>query len=373
MSSFRKILACLRKADLDFNMIQEGDRIALGLSGGKDSMVLLHALSIYQKFPHKKFEFFPIFLDLGFEGNDTKPLQEYCKKNNFPLYIEDATDVYKILNVHRSSKGLLPCSICSRMKKASINKVAHQLNCNKVAFAHHGDDAIETLLMNELYGGRVATFSPKMFLSNTNLTFIRPLIYARESDIVSLVKKENIPTFKNQCGNDKNTERENIKKLTLNLYNTYDQAKDNFLYMLNNSESFDLWFLKKENQISKDGIYIKKVITTKDFFDVMKLRKERYLYQDDENIFLVKKKDEVLATISYIQNERSFTITTFESKDENIDAKILHYIENEIVIHTTPATIRINKSINKTLFISEGYEEKDNIYVKEIVKKHNEL
>ena len=89
--------------------------------------------------------------------------------------------------------------------------------------------------------------------------------------------------------------------------------------MLNNSESFDLWFLKKENQISKDGIYIKKVITTKDFFDVMKLRKERYLYQDDENIFLVKKKDEVLATISYIQNERNFTITTFESKDENID------------------------------------------------------
>ena len=155
------------------------------------------------------------------------------------------------------------------MKKASINKVAHQLNCNKVAFAHHGDDAIETLLMNELYGGRVATFSPKMFLSNTNLTFIRPLIYARESDIVSLVKKGNIPTFKNQCGNDKNTERENIKKLTLNLYSSYDQAKDNFLYMLNNSESFDLWFLKKENQISKDGIYIKKVITTKDFFDVM--------------------------------------------------------------------------------------------------------
>ena len=251
--------------------------------------------------------------------------------------------------------------------------MAHQLNCNKVAFAHHGDDAIETLLMNELYGGRVATFSPKMFLSNTNLTFIRPLIYARESDIVSLVKKENIPTFKNQCGNDKNTERENIKKLTLNLYSSYDQAKDNFLYMINNSESFDLWFLKKENQISKDGMYIKKVITTKDFFDVMELRKERYLYQDDENIFLVKKKDEVLATISYIQNERNFTITTFESKDENIDAKILHYIENEIVIHTTPATIKINKSINKTLFIKEGYEEKDNIYVKEIIKKHNAL
>ena len=143
--------------------------------------------------------------------------------------------------------------------------------------------------------------------------------------------------------------------------------------MLNNSESFDLWFLKKENQISKDGMYIKKVITTKDFFDVMELRKERYLYQDDEKIFLVKKKDEVLATISYIQNERNFTITTFESKDENIDAKILHYIENEIVIHTTPATRKINKSINKTLFIKEGYEEKDNIYVKEIIKKHNAL
>ncbi|MGN1295109.1 MAG: tRNA 2-thiocytidine biosynthesis TtcA family protein [Bacilli bacterium] len=373
MSSFRKILACIRKADLDFNLIEEGDRIALGLSGGKDSMVLMHALSIYQKFPHKNFEFIPIFLDLGFDGNDTEPLREYCKKNYFNLHIEDATDVYKILNQHRSKKGLLPCSICSRMKKAAINRVAHELNCNKVAFAHHGDDAIETLLMNELYGGRVATFSPKMFLSNTGLTFIRPLIYARESDITSLVKKENIPTFKNQCGNDKNTEREAIKKLTLDLYSSYDQAKDNFLYMLNNSASFDLWFLKQEHQIDKNGLYIRKISSQKDFFDVMKLRKENYLYDEEEKIYLIKKNDEVLATISFIQENNDFSIVTFVSTTEQIDKKILHYIENEIVIHTTPATIKINKSITKDLFGEEGYEIQNGVYTKKISKKNNAL
>lgn len=371
MSSFRKILACIRKADIDFSLIEDGDRIALGLSGGKDSMVLMHALKIYQKFPHKKFEFFPIFLDLGFEGNDPTSLKEYCKKNDIFLHVEDVKDVYKILNAHRSRKNLLPCSICSRMKKAAINRVAHSLNCNKVAFAHHGDDAIETLLMNELYGGRVATFSPKMYLSNTELTFIRPLIYARESDITSLVKKENIPTFKNQCGNDKNTQREAIKKMTSDIYSQYDQAKDNFLYMLNNEEGFDLWFNKEEHQLDINGLYIKRALTQKDFFDVMKLRKEKYLFDEKEKIYIIRRKEEVLATISFIQNDKEFTITTFEVEKENVSSKVLHYIENEIVIHTTPALIKINSSINNNLVSNEGYILKNGIYIKNITKKNN--
>ena len=123
----------------------------------------------------------------------------------------DVNELYEILKANQEDDKHLPCSICSKMKKAIINKAAKFYGCNKVAFAHHVDDAIETLVMNSIYGGKVDTFSPKMYLTNDKITFIRPLCLAHEHDIQKTVKENNIPLLKSNCPADKFTERENIK------------------------------------------------------------------------------------------------------------------------------------------------------------------
>ncbi|HOC81202.1 MAG TPA: tRNA 2-thiocytidine biosynthesis TtcA family protein, partial [Bacilli bacterium] len=183
MRAIRKILACIRNADMRFSLINPGDKIVIGVSGGKDSLVLLYALHLYRKFAQCDFEIQPVMLDLGFPNFDASAIEKYVQSLGMELHIADAKTVYPILQKHTKEGHHLPCSICSRMKKAAINKVAKQLGYQKVAFAHHAEDAIETLFMNELYGGRIATFSPKMHLQNADIDFIRPLILCRESEI----------------------------------------------------------------------------------------------------------------------------------------------------------------------------------------------
>ena len=160
----RNVLAALRHADQDFSLIDDGDKILLGLSGGKDSLALLKALSIYGLFSKKHFIVKPVFLDLGFGGDGVKTLEDYCSSLGYELLVSDSRFVYDILKANTKPGKHIPCSICSRMKKAAMNNIAKDLGFNKVAFAHHSDDAIETLFMNMIHGGRVATFEPKMNL-----------------------------------------------------------------------------------------------------------------------------------------------------------------------------------------------------------------
>ena len=213
MKSIRTVLACIRKADNTYNLIEHGDKIVIGLSGGKDSVVLTYCLNLYKKFSHTDFIIQPVTLDLGFPGFNPKPLEEFCESIGLTLKVVNAQEVYRILKIQQEKQGLkhLPCSICSRMKKAAINKVANELGFNKVAFAHHFDDAIETLLMNEIHGSRIATFSPKMHLENADIIFIRPLILAHEEEIRKLIKEENLPVLDSKCPADKHTTREDIK------------------------------------------------------------------------------------------------------------------------------------------------------------------
>ena len=215
MKAIRQVLAALRKADQTYNLINHGDKIVIGLSGGKDSVVLTYVLSLYQKFSHTDFTIQPVTLDLGFDGFNADGLKEFCHSLNLELHVENAREVYPILLKQKELQKLnhLPCSICSRMKKASINKVANDLGYNKVAFAHHADDAIETLIMNEIYGGRIATFSPKMHLENANIDFIRPFLLVHEKDIKQFIKEENIFVMGSSCPADKNTTREDVKVL----------------------------------------------------------------------------------------------------------------------------------------------------------------
>ena len=245
--SLRKVLGALRQADEDFRLIEDGDRIAVGISGGKDSIVLLYALSIYQRFANKNFEIVGIHIDLGFGNMDFQPTADFCKEHQIS-YVEYPSDVYEILKQNLRKNGMLECSICSRMKKATVIKAAKENQCNKVAFAHHVDDAIETLFLNMIYGGRIATFDPKMKLTKTDMIFIRPFIYAREKDILRAAKKEGLPIVISTCPNDKYTKREDIKNMLQNIYKEYPSAYDNFKLMLSNTEKLKVF--NKNNEVN---------------------------------------------------------------------------------------------------------------------------
>lgn len=235
-------MAAIRRADSDFSLIDKGDRIAIGLSGGKDSLSLLYALSLYGKFAGKSFKLFPIYLDLGFGNVDVEALKKFCSDLGLKLIIDDSTFVYDVLKAHQEPGKHLPCSICSRMKKAAMNAQAKRLRCNKVAFAHHKDDAVETLFMNMLHGGRVATFAPKMELKRSGLTFIRPLIYCAEKQTTDLAKEMEFPVIKSPCPADGYTDRQKVKETLLDLYKRYPGSEKNFMSMLGNYESFCLYF-----------------------------------------------------------------------------------------------------------------------------------
>ena len=242
MYYLRKILGCIKRADEEYGLIENNDKIAVGVSGGKDSVLLLYALNAYKRMVEKEkhFDIVGVHINLGFPNMDISILKDYFSSLNIPFEVVD-TDIAKILELNRSNNGNLPCSICSRMKKAVIIEYAKSHNCNKVSFAHHGDDAIETLLMNAIYGGRIATFSPKMYLDRSEITFIRPFVYARENEINKSANKVEVPIVKSTCPNDKVTQRAEMKKMLHNLYHNYPTAKDNFLLMLHNPTKLDLW------------------------------------------------------------------------------------------------------------------------------------
>ena len=246
MYYLRDILGCIKKADEDYNLINEGDTIAVGVSGGKDSVLLLYAMNAYKRMceKNKKFEIIGIHIKMGFPNMDPTPMEEYFR--NLGVKFECVpSQAYEILQANVQNNGRLPCSICSKIKKAVVIEGAKKYGCNKVAFAHHSEDAIETLAMNMIFGGRLATFKPKMYLDRSEITFIRPFVYAREKLIVKSFNKLDLPIVTSTCPNDKHTERENMKSMLRDLYRKYPMAEDNFLLMLHNLEKLDLWEKEK--------------------------------------------------------------------------------------------------------------------------------
>lgn len=248
----KKILGKIRKADVDFGLIQDKDRIAVGVSGGKDSMLLLYCLSVYCNIAKKHFnrdvEVVGIHIKLGFPNMDFAPVVEFCKKNRIEFHMIDSK-IYDILKIQANEDGTLKCSICSKLKKGAVIQEALRLNCNKTAFAHHADDAIETLFLNSIYGGRLATFAPSMYLTNTKMNFIRPFVYTFESEIIQAFNEKEIPIVKSTCPMDGFTKRQDIKELLHSIYKQFPSAKDNFLLMLHNKKKLDLW-TKLEDQES---------------------------------------------------------------------------------------------------------------------------
>ena len=244
--SIRKILAQVRKADELYGLIEDKDRIAVGLSGGKDSSLLLYVLYLYkflyENTYHKTFEIIGIHINLNFGEDDFSLLTDWFSQ--FPIQIVSENSQIKDileLNLHNEK---IDCSLCSTLKKGAVIRKAKELGCNKVAFAHHADDAIETLFLNMIYGGRIATFDPMMYLDNSQTTFIRPFCMSFESDISKACRKLEIPIIKSGCPNDGYTKRQEIKELLHSIYRTYPQAKENFLLSLYNKDKLNVYFQK---------------------------------------------------------------------------------------------------------------------------------
>lgn len=243
----QKILSYMRKAIDDYNMIENGDKIAVALSGGKDSTTMLLALKNLQIFYPKKFEIIGVTINPGFDNFDTSNLSKLCAEIGVE-YIEEKTHIKEIVFDVRNEKN--PCSLCANLRRGILNSVAIRENCNKIALGHNEDDVLETFFLNLLYGGSISTFAPKSFMDRSNITLIRPLIYAPESKISSFAKKNNIPVLKKVCPMDGESKREAMKNLIYSFQKDIPRVRAN-LYGAIKRGNLKGWekISKKENNI----------------------------------------------------------------------------------------------------------------------------
>ena len=234
----KKVLGCIRRACEDFHLIEDGDIVAVGVSGGKDSLLLLYALSLYRKFAPQRFEVKGLTLTMGLEPFDTSKVAALCEKLDVE-YIVRPTEIGRIIFEERHEKN--PCSLCAKMRRGALNDLAKECGCNKVALGHHRDDALETLLLCLLHEGRVHTFHPKSYLSKADLTVIRPMVYLPEKHIIHVAREMQLPIIPSPCPANGATEREEMKYLLDSLCKLYPNAREMMLSALQNEAQYGLW------------------------------------------------------------------------------------------------------------------------------------
>lgn len=220
----KHICSLMRNAIDSYNMIEENDKIAVGVSGGKDSLVLLYALHLLSKYYPKKFSIVAVTLDPCFENRDSdfSAIENFCKENGIEYYIK-RTELFNVVFVNREEKN--PCSLCARMRRGILHDMAKLYGCNKIALGHHLDDAVETFFMNLFQGGTLSCFSPVTYLSNKDITMIRPLISLTENEVENACRRNALPVTKSNCPVDKETTREETKNLVKTLERDYPALK----------------------------------------------------------------------------------------------------------------------------------------------------
>ena len=242
----KKTLGCLRRADQDFRLISPGDRIAVGVSGGKDSLVLLHALDLYRRFSHKDFSLSAVTVTMGLEPFDLTPVKEMCAELGVEYIIRE-TEIGKIIFDYRKEKN--PCALCSKMRRAVLANTCVEYGFNKLALGHHREDVIETLLMSLFYEGRFHTFHPCTLMSRTGITVIRPLVYLPESHMKHMAKVLDLPLIQSPCPANGETRRAEMKDLMRRLRQIYPDANERFLHALR-QDRYDLWQKEEDAGLS---------------------------------------------------------------------------------------------------------------------------
>lgn len=227
----QQVFSYVRKAIDDYHMIEENDKIAIGISGGKDSLTLLYALHGLQRFYPKHFDIHAVTVDLGFQNLNLEEIKTLCSSLGVQYHIIE-TDIAKIIFEDRKENN--PCSLCAKMRKGALNDAIKAIGCNKVAYAHHKDDVVETMLMSLIFEGRFHTFSPVTYLDRTGLTVIRPLLYMNEADGIGFINKYQVPVVKSPCPADGNTKREYIKELLKHLNQENPGVKERMFTAIHN-------------------------------------------------------------------------------------------------------------------------------------------
>ncbi len=233
----KRIVSRVRKAVEDYDMIQDGDRIGVGVSGGKDSLVLLGALSMLSRYYPKKFTVVGLTLDMGYNP-DYSGIQKYCDELGVE-YIVKPTNIAEVIFDYRKEEN--PCSLCAKMRRGALNDLAIEQGCKRVALGHHNDDVLETFLLSLLYEGRINCFSPVTYLDRTDLYSIRPMIYVREGDIKGVAKRLEIPVIKSSCPVDGNTKREEIKNILADLDKSVNAGLKKRLFTAIQTSGIDGW------------------------------------------------------------------------------------------------------------------------------------
>ena len=225
----QRLLSYTRKAVDEYSMIQEGDHIAVGISGGKDSLTLLYALHGLKRFYPRKFDLSAVTEDLAFADFNLEPIQNLCRELEVPYKIVKS-DIYDILfNVRQESN---PCSLCAKMRKGALNEAVKEMGCNKVAYAHHKDDIIETMLLSLIFEGRFYSFSPKTYLDRMDLTVIRPMMFIDEIEEIGFLNKYSIPGVKGKCPVDGHTKRQYAKELLRELNKEHPGTKERMFHAI---------------------------------------------------------------------------------------------------------------------------------------------
>ena len=222
----QRILSHMRKAIEEYKMIEEGDKIAICLSGGKDSITMLHAFKSLQRFYPKKFEIIAISIDPGFEFFDTQLLQNTCDNLEIPLFIEKSNAKEIVFDIRKEKN---PCSLCANLRRGILNSVAIANNCNKIALGHNEDDVLETFFLNLLYAGNLSTFAPTSYMDRSKITLIRPMIYIPEKEVRKFVKRQGIEVMPKVCPMDGISKRESIKELIAKLVKDIPTVRANVM------------------------------------------------------------------------------------------------------------------------------------------------
>ena len=218
----QKLMGLVRRCVDDYDMIKAGDKIAVGVSGGKDSVVLLRLLAGLREYFDKPFELAAITIDMGL-GMDYSEIGRLCEELNVPYHIVK-TEIAPIIFDHRKEKN--PCSMCAKMRRGALNQAILDLGYHKLALGHHYDDAVETFMMSLIYEGRISCFQPVTDLDRTGIIQIRPMLYIHEKTVDNFAKRMNLPIIENRCPVDKTTKREEIKQLIFELSKTYPDLKE---------------------------------------------------------------------------------------------------------------------------------------------------
>lgn len=232
----QKLYSYTRQAVQDFKMISEGDKIAIGISGGKDSLALLYSLAGLRKFYPEKFEIIAVTVDLGFGEFNLTEIKKLCETLEVEYHVIK-TQIAEILK-QKISKGTY-CSLCAKLRKGALNSFAKEKGCNKIAYAHHKDDMVETMMLSLVYEGQFFSFAPVMYYKEIDMTVIRPLIYVTECEVKCFKEKYNLPVVKNPCPNDGITRREYIKNLVNQINRENRGAKDKMFNAILKSKIYE--------------------------------------------------------------------------------------------------------------------------------------